>query len=47
MMSSGALKVFSRPGAHFGFCDVSFAPVLSDSRDFDAYRARTGPGREN
>jgi hypothetical protein len=21
-------------------------PVLSDSRDFDAYRVRTGPGRD-
>jgi hypothetical protein len=46
MRSAQSLKVFVPNSELSGFCDVSFAPVLSDSRDFDAYRVRTAPGRE-
>jgi hypothetical protein len=47
MRSAQSLKAFAPDSKLSGFCDVSFAPFFKDSRDFDAYRVRTGPGREN
>jgi hypothetical protein len=47
MRSAQSLKAFAPDSKLSGFCDVSFAPFFKDSRGFDAYRVRTGPGREN